>query len=167
MKIVWTIAAVMVTVITAMAQSDSKSRSIDSAIPLGADTQIKKFKVPTYADDGTMTSQIFGEAAMVLPNGDIEITELKMEFYSNEGASAESDDRKTDMTVTSPQCFYNRAKGVVVSDSDVRISRNELVVTGKGFTWNNDKQELKILNDSKVVLRGARKNIKPEEEKRD
>ena len=144
-------------------QADSRSpRDISSAIPLGDDTLIRGFKVPSYNDQGVMTSQIFGDSARVLPNGDVEIESLRMEFYSHQG-----DDRIVDMTVTSPQCFYNRARGIVISDSDVRISRQELVVTGKGFSWNNEKQELKIMSESKVVLRGARKSIKVEDDKRE
>ena len=162
MKTAWLVVMTVLVSFFAWSQQEPRSRDISSAIPLGDDTSIRGFKVPSYNDEGVMTSQMFGESARVLPNGDIEIEELRMEFYSQDGER-----RVTDMTVTSPQCFYNRAKGVVVSDSDVRISRNELVVTGRGFTWNNDKQELKILSDSKVVLRGARKSIKPEDDKRD
>ena len=137
-------------------------RDISSAIPPCADPVLPGGKVPSYNDQGVMTSQIFGDSARVLPNGDVEIESLRMEFYSHQG-----DDRIVDMTVTSPQCFYNRARGIVISDSDVRISRQELVVTGKGFSWNNEKQELKIMSESKVVLRGARKSIKVEDDKRE
>lgn len=143
------------------AWAQSSSREISQAIPLGGDSQMKGFRVPTYDDNNVMTSQIFGETARVLPDGNVEITGLKLEFYSYLG-----EERITDMTVTSPLCFFNRARGVVVSESDVRISRNEMVVTGKGFRFNNDKQELKILNDSRVVLKNAGRSSKNMEAKK-
>lgn len=121
-------------------------------IPLAENAQMKGFRLPMYDDENVMTSQLFGELAKVLPDGNVEITGLKMEFYTYIG-----DERITEMTVTSPLCYYNRDRGVVVSESDVRISRREMIVTGRGFRYSNDKQELKILNDSKVVLRGASK----------
>ena len=123
-----------------------------NALTLGDDTQIKGFRVPNYDDQSIMTSQIFGEFARVLPDGNVEITNLRLEFYSYEG-----DEKIIDMTVTSPMCYFNRANGVAISDSDVRISRDDLVVTGRGFVFHNGRQELKILNDSKVVLKGASK----------
>jgi len=128
----------------------------------GEEGLIKGFRVPNYDDEGVMTSQIFGEFAKINPDGNIEITELRLEFYSHEG-----EERKTDMTVTSPHCFFNRNRGMAVSDSEVRISRDEFVVTGKGFTFNNEKQELRILSDSKVVVMGAQKRMKAEEPKRE
>jgi len=131
-------------------RAQSTAKELSQAIPLGGDSQMKGFRVPSYDDKSVMTSQIFGELAKVLPDGNIEITGLKLEFYSYVG-----EERITDMTVTSPLCFFNRARGVVVSESDVRISRNEMVVTGKGFRYSNDKQELKILHDSRVVLKNA------------
>lgn len=138
------------------------SREISDAIPLSGEGQLKGFRVPNFDSKNVMISQIFGEAARVLPDGNVEIEGLKLEFYSYEGL-----DRKTDMTVTSPLCFYNRSRGVVVSDSDVRISRDEMVVTGKGFRYSNDKQELKILSESKVVLKGATREKGLKEKKRE
>lgn len=139
--------------VTETSQAQSTAKEISQAIPSTGDTEMKGFRVPSFDDNSVMTSQIFGETAKVLPDGNVEITGLKLEFYSYIG-----EERVTDMTVTSPLCYYNRSRGVVVSESDVRISRREMVVTGKGFRYSNDKQELKILHDSRVVLKGAKKD---------
>lgn len=122
------------------------------ALNLGDDAQIKNFRVPNFDEQSVMNSQIFGEYARVLPDGNVEITNLRLEFYSYVG-----EERVIDMTVTSPMCYYNRANGVAISESDVRISRDDLIVTGRGFIFHNGRQELRILNDSRVVLRGASK----------
>jgi hypothetical protein len=139
----------------AWSPGQASSADLANAIPLGDDSQIKGFRVPNYDDQSVMTSQIFGDFARVLPDGNVEITELRMEFYSYADG-----ERITDMTVTSPMCLFHRARGLVISDSDVRISRDDLTVTGKGFMWSNQRQELRILNESRVELKKARKDKK-------
>ena len=115
---------------------------------------VSGFRVPSYDQNGEMTSQMFGDYAKILPDGYVEIAQLKMEFYSNEGTN-----RITNMRVTSPRCIYNRTRGTAVSDSDVRIARDDMVVTGTGFLWNNEDQFLKITQNAKVVLKNAHTNI--------
>jgi hypothetical protein len=41
----------------------------------------------------------------------------------------------------------------------VRIARDNMVVTGQGFEWNNKDQRLVILGDAKVVLKEAQRSI--------
>ncbi len=139
----------------AVAQENASEKTADAmnALDLGQDAQIKGFRVPNYDDQAVMTSQIFGEFARVLPDGNVEISNLRIEFYEYKG-----EERVVNMTVTSPLCYFNRENGVAISDSDVRISRDDLVVTGKGFVFHNGNQQLKILSESKVVLKGATKN---------
>lgn len=115
------------------------------------------FRVPTYDDQGVLTSQMFGDFAKVLPDGMVEITQLRMEFYENYAA-----DPKAQMVVTSPKCFYNRGKGQAFSDEDVRIARDNMVVTGNGFKWNSEDERLKILKDARVVLKNATRSINEE-----
>lgn len=155
MKRTWSVWAVATwALLLAPVIDASRAQGVADAIPLGADTQMKGFRVPMHDDQNVMTSQIFGDSARVLPDGNVEITGLRMEFYSYEG-EGETQERIVDMTVTSPLCYFNRARGVVISDSDVRISRAQMVVTGKGFRYDSNGQELKILSESKVVLKGA------------
>jgi len=135
------------------AQSKDTVNNVANVLPVGDGGEIKGFRVPNYDDNAVMTSQIFGDTARVLPDGNVEITDLRMEFYSYKG-----EERIIDMTVTAPLCIFNRERSIAISDSDVRISRDEMVVTGKGFMFNNEKQELRILSQSKVVLKGAQKS---------
>jgi hypothetical protein len=113
--------------------------------------QIKGFRVPEYDEEGNMTSQIFGDFAKGMPDGFIEVQGLTMEFYRGSMSN-----RTTDMRVTAPRCLLHRGKKAAVSDSDVRIVRGEsMVVTGRGFMWNNNEQLLMIMSNSKVVLRNV------------
>ena len=108
------------------------------------------FRVPEYDENNQLKSQLFGDFAKVLPEGIIEITQLKIDFYS-EG--------KVEMTVTSPKCTYKQKEGKAESDADVRITREDMVVTGKGFAWNGRDEKFEIFKEAKVVLKGARKQV--------
>lgn len=116
--------------------------------------QVTGFRVPSYDAQNNLTSQMFGDAATILTDGRVDITELRMEFYS--GAAS---NRQTEMRVTSPRCVYNRNSGSATSDAPVRIARDNMVVTGIGFEWNNKDQRLVILRDAKVVLKEAQRSI--------
>jgi len=108
------------------------------------------FRVPEYDDNNQLKSQLFGDFAKVLTEGVIEITQLKIDFYS---------DGKVDMTVTSPQCTYKQKDGRAESDATVRITREDMVVTGKGFAWSGRDEKFQIFKEAKVVLKGARKQM--------
>lgn len=116
--------------------------------------QVTGFRVPSYDAKNNLTSQMFGDTATILPDGRVDITELRMEFYSGTTSN-----RQTEMRVTSPRCVYNRNSGSATSDAPVRIARDNMVVTGNGFEWNNKDQRLVILRDSKVVLKEAQRSI--------
>ena len=116
--------------------------------------QVTGFRVPTYDAKNNLTSQMFGDTATILADGRVDITELRMEFYSGTASN-----RQIEMRVTSPRCVYNRNSGSATSDAPVRIARDNMVVTGNGFEWNNKEQRLVILRDSKVVLKEAQRSI--------
>lgn len=105
------------------------------------------FRVPEYDESNNLKSQLFGDFAKVLPDGVIEITGLKIEFYQ---------DGEVGMTVTAPNCRYDQKGGRAESESDVRIARENMVVTGVGFQWVGKDEQFKILNKAKVVLKNAR-----------
>jgi hypothetical protein len=111
---------------------------------------ITGFRVPEYDDNGKLKTELFGDTARVLPDGVIEITQLKIDVY-NKG--------QVDMTVTAPKCAYNQKEGLAKSDSDVRIARENMVVTGVGFTWTGQNERFEILSKAKVVLKDAHKQM--------
>ena len=115
------------------------------------------FRSPSYGKDGAMTSQIFGDFAHVMPNGYVDITGLRVEFYKTDEVTS---NRLVNMTVTSPKCVYHRERRTAASKDDVRIVRDDMVITGKGFIWENEQEVMQILHDSKVVLKNARRDMK-------
>jgi hypothetical protein len=117
--------------------------------------RLTNFSVPTYNDRGELTSKLFGDYARIMPDGLVEITELRAEFYSGGETN-----RRTDMRVSAPTCFYHRGKGVAMSDSSVRIARENMVVTGDGFLWDSRRESLKIAQNARVVLKDIGRSAK-------
>lgn len=129
------------------------------AQPGGEVQTITGFRVPSYDREGNLTSQMFGERAQILPDGNVEIAELRMEFYDADGAET---NRLLQMRVTSPRCHYDRASGVATSEAPVRIARDNMVVTGVGFRWTGESERLEIYSEAKVVLKDVKRSIKVE-----
>lgn len=130
------------------------------AQPAGEAQTVTGFRVPSYDRDGNMTSQVFGDSARILPDGTVDIVELRMEFYAVNGQAATN--RQVDMRITSPRCLYNRTSGTATSDAPVRIARDNMVVTGVGFQWFGNAERLEIYNNAKVVLKDIKRGIATE-----
>ena len=127
------------------------ARAEDRSSTPKSDVQtVSGFQVPEYDDEGNLKSKLFGDFAKVLPEGVIEISQLRIEFYEK---------GHVNMTVTAPRCLYDQKKGSAESDADVRIAREDMVVTGKGFSWNNKDQVFQILTQAKVVVKQAREKM--------
>lgn len=111
---------------------------------------VSGFRVPEYDDQNRLKSQVFGDFAKIKEDGSIEITQLKLEFYSS---------GLLDLTVTSPECIYRQKEREAESKSDVRIARDNMVVTGVGFKWTGREEKFEIHNKARVVLNGLRKKM--------
>ncbi len=108
---------------------------------------LRGFQVPEYDEDMNMTSQLFGDVATLRADGRVEIQNLKLEYYNDEGDIT--------LRVKSPRCLYNRSSKQAESEADVRITREDLVVTGEGYSFDAENQTFHIQRDAKVVLRNV------------
>jgi len=105
---------------------------------------LKGFRYPDYDEKGQLKFEITGDEAQIQPSGLIQIKNLKMTFYEQ---------GKVMMQVSTPQCLFDRVKRSAVSSSDVCIARKEIELTGRGFAWNAQDGCMKILSNTRVVLR--------------
>src|SRR5512136_2849665 len=113
-RLAWFLAAALIGTVAVRAQETNEEEEVLAQTVTG-------FRVPEYDSENKLKSQLFGDFAKILPDGVIEITQLKIDFYS---------DGKINMTVTAPRCTYKQKEGMAESDSDVRITREDMVVTG-------------------------------------
>lgn len=119
-------------------------------VSTGAVQTVSGFKVPDRDENNNLKSVLYGDFARVRPDGIVEITNVRLEFYK-EGA--------VEMTVTSPQCVYNQKEGTARSYADVEIVREGLKITGKGFWWSAKQERFEIYQKARVEIRGAQKGV--------
>lgn len=113
--------------------------------------KIRGFRWPDYDDHGELKSVVTGESAEVKNDGLVSIEKLKFEFYE--------DGTNIQMTVTAPRCVYDRNTGIARSTSSVRIQSEQMIVTGKDFTFDRGKERFQIRKDAKVEILNARKRM--------
>lgn len=108
---------------------------------------INDFRVPEFDANGEKKSEVLGDTAEFLPDGNIKITGLRIVIFK--GGVAEG-------ALTSAQCTFDRRERKAFSNSEVRIERGDMVVTGKGFRWSAADQRIEILNRVCVELKGIK-----------
>lgn len=106
---------------------------------------IERFKVPEFDANGVKKSEIFGERAVIPPDGKVKITGLKIFLFA--GGEIET-------TISAAECTFDRAQKLAFSNGGVMIERAKMKVTGKGFRWASESQHIEILNSVRVVLQG-------------
>ncbi len=111
---------------------------------------LQGFQVPEYDEQGNLKSQLFGDYAEILPDGSVQITNLRIEAYEK-GQKA--------MEVTAPACLYNERTKQATSDTDIKIERDNMIVTGTGFAWDSAQNRIEIQNNVKVVLKNVQTKL--------
>jgi len=98
--------------------------------------------------------EIAGDQANMLSGGIIKIAGLKMNFY---------EEGKKVMNVSTPLCFYDRVKRTAASTAEVRITRSEIVITGRGFDLDEKNTHIRINKDSRVILNKSESRARPDQ----
>lgn len=124
------------------------------AIAAGERTAVR-FRVPEYDEEGRLRSLIIGDQACASSNGDIEVTNMRLEFYK-EG--------RLDVCITSPRCVYNRASNTVFSDSRVQIESGVVTISGIGLKWDRTKDWAMIEDQARVEFKNMKGFFQKESE---
>lgn len=113
------------------------------------------FRVPRYNEDGQLEAILFGDRATAVSDHLVDITNLRIETLSGD---------EVDMRATAPICRFDQRSGVATSESDIRITRNNVVITGQGFRWDAATARFEIHRNARVVIRGRRSALDRREE---
>jgi len=112
---------------------------------------IRNFSLPEYNEQMELVSKIEGDSATAVDNrGTFDISHLRYEMFR---------DGKVDARVTAPSCTYSKRTNEGWSKGKIRITRDELVVTGENFKFNGKKEKIFIGKNAKVVLRSVNVRI--------
>lgn len=108
---------------------------------------ISDFRVPDFDENGVKKSEVVGDKAEILADGQVKITGLRIVMYK---------DGQVEATVVADQCTFDRKEKRAFSNSAVSIERGGMKVTGRGFRYASTGQRIEILNDARVVLKDTR-----------
>lgn len=136
--IIWLVVPLWAGPLAALAQEDD--------IP-----EVSGFRVPEFDEQGNKKSEMTGAFARMNSDGVFEITELRIEFYEED---------KVTVVVEAPKCLYDQKNGTAKSDSSVRMARENMLVTGEGFTYDRVGGRFEIFHNAKVVFKGVEKQMK-------
>jgi hypothetical protein len=117
---------------------------------------IGDFRVPRYDENGVLESVLSGKFAKPLPDGTIDISELRVDFY-RDGTNVET-------TVTAPRCIYDQRRRLARSDSSVRVDAGQMKVTGEDFVCDVRNERFQIRKKARVEIPNARRKVSRSEQ---
>ena len=106
---------------------------------------VKGFRLPEYDADGKLKQQLYGQTAMFLADGIIQLTGLKIELFRKGEVAAR---------IYSSLCAYDPQRKRAASKQHIRVVTEKAVLTGDGFAWNGETEQFQIFENAKVVLDG-------------
>lgn len=122
--------------------------AVPTAHAQAGEQTIREFEVPEFDRDNRLRYRLFGDFARILPTGAVDITGMRVDFYDA--------NRQVEMRVTAAQCVYDRNERSAHSEERIRIARENMIITGKGFRWNPDDGRFEIQEEAKVIFRDRR-----------
>ena len=110
-------------------------------------TKVDKFRLPQYDADGRLKSQILGDTATFREDGKLDITNVRIEIFK---------DGVKEATLWAAACVYDRQARCVTSDTAVLLTRENLVISGVGMRWDQDRGLAQILDQAQLRLTNSR-----------
>ncbi len=106
---------------------------------------VKNLRLPMeYYESGAVKTQLKAGFALVPPKGMIVASNVVMHMFFEDGS--------TNVMMTADSCNYDREKQSADSDGKIKIVRDNITITGKGFEWYSERERVKITSDAKIVL---------------
>jgi len=118
-----------------------------AAVAAGQDVMqpARGLRVPfEFYEDGSIKTQLEAGLAKVRANGDVEATDVRVEFRRPDGGAEGG--------VKAEDCVYLRSEGVLKSGNPVRMERDGLDISGRGLEWSISNKVVVIKSNVKVVL---------------
>ncbi len=98
-------------------------------------------------NEQTVAMRLSGASASPLPNGALDIKDLKIVTFDKKG--------KTEATLRAPQCTYKQLDGEASSAGhlDLQSGDGKMETTGDGFLWRQADKSLTISNHVHTVIK--------------
>lgn len=119
---------------------------------LTATTPVRNFKLPTFTPEGYRAMLLLGSEAMVGAER-INVTNLNLTLFKGDAADT------VETVILSPAATATVDAGRVQGDSTVRVVRDDIEITGTGWTYDHAQKKVSITHHARVVFRAAMPDI--------
>lgn len=126
-------------------KDDKKSGSGDEEFqfPVAEGIPIKGLKIPQYGPDGKLTMLFDAEVARKIDANHIEMENLKIDSYSEEGNK---------MMLELPKAIFNLDDRVLSGNNGVIVKREDFQVTGNAGEFYTKTRFAKVLGNVKMTI---------------
>lgn len=126
--------------------------SLGAAEPIATSTPLKGFRLPTFTKEGHRSMLLQGTEAKV-GNDRVELTDMNLVLYAGDpGNSVET-------IILSPIAVADLGEDVIHGDSTVRFIRDDLEISGTGWTYDHRQKKVSITRNSRVAFRAQMPDI--------
>jgi hypothetical protein len=130
----------------ARAENGNKNKSADTnSIPL-ITGYIEKFEIPERDGKGNLRTIFKGDRATFLPDGQMDMVNLRAEFYSSNQLS---------MAFSAAKCRVDQHNKRGSTDDAFQLEREDLTVTGIGADWNDASKIINVHSNVRVIFTGG------------
>lgn len=105
--------------------------------------EVSGFSFVLPAKDGGKQCIVRGDTANFLPDGKIEITNVKTQVFRK---------KSSDIFITSPKAKFDKSTREVVTKEDIEIATQEMVIEGTGLHWSPNDNKAEISKNVKVTI---------------
>ncbi|MFI0347294.1 MAG: hypothetical protein ACH346_00785 [Chthoniobacterales bacterium] len=106
-----------------------RARPIDLPAPVGE--EMKGITIPQYDVDGRLAMKFFTELARKIDDHQVEMNQLKIEFFEKEGK---------DITVFVPHGVFDLTTKILSADSQATIKREDFEIVGQSAEFDTIKR---------------------------
>ena len=126
--------------------------TLGAAEPALTRTPVKGFKLPTFTKEGYRSMLLQGTEALVGADR-VELTGMNLALYSG-------DQRNTVETIIlSPAATAELDSDLIHGEGTVRFIRDDLEITGTGWSYDHRHKKVSITRNSRVVFQAQMPDI--------
>lgn len=115
----------------------------DSSSSNAVEGKVSGFTFVLPGKDGGKQCIVRGDTANFLPDGVIEITNVKTQVFRDGGS---------DIFITSSKGMFNKGTREVTTDKEVEILSQEMLIKGTGLFWNPEENRAQIQKNVSVKI---------------
>lgn len=114
--------------------------------PVATTTPVLNFKLPTFTPEGYRAMILRGSSATVSP-GVINLTDMNLTLFAGDQSNA------VETVILSPSATATPDTGVVAGSDTVRMIRDDLEITGTGWSYDQRHKKVSITRNARIVYR--------------